>query len=54
MTFNDLDIKRIENAMATFLAKRKVPDWEWKHKDVRTKANCAACHSDAERGYYED
>ena len=33
---------------------RKVPDWEWKHKDVRTKANCAACHSDAERGYYED
>ncbi len=33
---------------------RKVPDWEWKHKEVRTRANCAACHSDAERGYYDD
>lgn len=33
---------------------RKVPDWEWKHKDVRTRANCTACHADAERGYYED
>jgi hypothetical protein len=33
---------------------RKVPDREWKHKEVRTKANCAACHTDAERGYYED
>ena len=33
---------------------RKVPAWEWKHKDVRTKANCVACHADAERGYYDD
>lgn len=33
---------------------RKVPDWEWKHKDVRTRANCIACHADAERGFYED
>lgn len=33
---------------------RKVPDWEWRHKDVRSKANCAACHADAESGYYED
>jgi hypothetical protein len=33
---------------------RKVADWEWRHKDVRTKANCVACHADAERGYYED
>jgi hypothetical protein len=33
---------------------RKVPDREWKHKDVRTKANCAACHTDAERGYYDE
>lgn len=33
---------------------RKVPDWEWKHKDVRTKANCAACHTDAELGYYDE
>lgn len=33
---------------------RKVPDWEWRHKDVRTRANCVACHADAERGYYDD
>ena len=33
---------------------RKVPDWEWKHKDVRTKANCAACHTNAELGYYDE
>lgn len=33
---------------------RKVPDWEWRHKDVRTKANCAACHTAADRGYYND
>lgn len=33
---------------------RKVPDWEWKHKDVRTRANCAACHTQAELGYYND
>jgi hypothetical protein len=33
---------------------RKVPDWEWKHKEVRTRANCTACHADAEHGYYDD
>lgn len=33
---------------------RKVGDAEWTHKDVRSKANCTACHADAERGYYED
>lgn len=33
---------------------REVPAWEWKKNDVRSKANCAACHADAERGYYED
>lgn len=33
---------------------RKVPDWEWRHKDVRTKANCLACHAAAERGIYDD
>jgi hypothetical protein len=33
---------------------RKVPDWEWKHKDVRTKANCTACHANAEAGYYDE
>ena len=25
---------------------RKVPAWEWKHKDVRSKSNCLACHRD--------
>lgn len=33
---------------------RKVPDWEWRHKEVRTKSNCVACHAAAERGYYDD
>jgi hypothetical protein len=33
---------------------RQVPDWEWKHKAVRTRANCTACHVDAARGYYDD
>lgn len=33
---------------------RKVADWEWKNKDVRTRANCTACHKDAERGYYDE
>lgn len=33
---------------------RKVPDWEWRHQDVRTKANCVACHAAAERGIYDD
>lgn len=33
---------------------REVPAWEWKHKDVRSKANCLACHAGAERGYYDD
>lgn len=33
---------------------RKVPDWEWRHKDVRTRANCVACHSNAEYGDYDD
>lgn len=33
---------------------RQVPDWEWRHKDVRSKANCLACHADADRGYYDE
>lgn len=33
---------------------REVPAREWRHPDVRTKANCVACHADAERGYYDD
>ncbi len=33
---------------------RKVPDWEWRHKEVRTKANCVACHTAAEQGSYDE
>lgn len=33
---------------------RKVSDQEWGSKKVGTKANCAACHTDAERGYYDE
>lgn len=33
---------------------RKVPEWEWRHQEVRTKANCLACHLGADQGYYED
>lgn len=33
---------------------RKVTPQEWASKDVRTKANCTACHTQAERGFYED
>ena len=35
-------------------AHAQVPDWEWKHQDVRTKANCTACHLNAELGYYTE
>lgn len=27
---------------------------DWKSKDVGSKANCAACHVGAERGYYDE
>ncbi|CAH1748983.1 Cytochrome C [Thauera humireducens] len=27
---------------------------DWTRKDVGSKANCAACHIDAEKGYFED
>jgi hypothetical protein len=33
---------------------RRVPEREWRQRDVRSKANCPACHVDAERGYFED
>ncbi|WP_291994194.1 diheme cytochrome c [Candidatus Accumulibacter sp. ACC003] len=33
---------------------REVSAREWQHKDVRSKANCVACHAAAERGYYDD
>lgn len=33
---------------------RRVRDWEWRDKKVGSKANCAACHLDADRGYYDE
>lgn len=33
---------------------REVAASEWKSADVRSKANCAACHADAQRGYFDD
>lgn len=33
---------------------RKVSDREWRSPQVRTRANCVACHKAAEQGYYED
>ncbi len=33
---------------------REVPAREWTNSKVKSKANCAACHSGAERGYYDD
>ena len=33
---------------------RKISAQEWASKAVRTKANCTACHDQAERGFYED
>ena len=32
----------------------EVPLSGWTRKDVRSKANCTACHIDAERGYFKD
>lgn len=32
----------------------EVPPADWTAPDVMSKANCAACHRDAERGYYDD
>jgi hypothetical protein len=33
---------------------REISKKEWQRKDVRSKANCTACHSDAERGYFDE
>jgi len=33
---------------------REVPKTDWTRKDVSSKANCAACHIDAAKGYFED
>ena len=32
----------------------EVSDAEWRAKDVGSKANCPACHVDANKGYFED
>lgn len=33
---------------------REVPKADWTKKEVGSKANCAACHKEAERGYFDD
>jgi cytochrome c peroxidase len=33
---------------------REVSPREWTRKEIASKANCVACHVDAERGYFED
>lgn len=33
---------------------REVPARDWRDPKVRSKANCTACHADAEIGYFED
>ncbi len=33
---------------------REVSPGDWTRKEVASKANCVACHVDAERGYFED
>ena len=33
---------------------RKISAADWKSKKVGTRANCVACHADAERGYFEE
>jgi len=32
----------------------ELPAKEWKRKEVGSKANCVACHTGAERGYYDE
>lgn len=32
----------------------EVSSKEWQSKKVGSKANCAACHTDAQRGYFDD
>jgi len=45
---------RISELPAWTREHRKVSAGEWRHKDVRSKANCAACHVDADAGYYSE
>lgn len=44
---------RITELPAWQRAHRSVPAWEWAHRDVRSRANCVACHADATRGFYD-
>lgn len=37
-----------------FLRKHQLPASEWAKPGVVTKSNCPACHTQAEKGYYED
>lgn len=46
--------QRITELPAWVHEHRKVPAWEWRHKDVLSKANCTACHADAGLGYYDE
>jgi len=32
----------------------EVPKADWTRKDVGSKANCGACHLDAQQGYFDD
>lgn len=36
-----------------FLRKHRFPDAVWQDPKVVTRSNCVACHSGAERGYYD-
>lgn len=33
---------------------RKIPAADWQRKEIGTKANCTACHTDATRGFYDE
>ena len=33
---------------------REIPDLTWRHPKIGSKANCGACHLDAEKGTFED
>lgn len=33
---------------------REIRDTEWRRREIGSRANCTACHRDAERGYYDD
>lgn len=51
---SDITPQRITELPKWLREHRKVPERDWTSKEVRSKANCVACHADAERGYFED